>query len=58
MRMVREKMDRRELIKLYERLLDKGRIKMGGSAHRRLIYLREKKGEGFNILDWKSHVSK
>ena len=56
--MVREKMDRRELIKLYERLLDKGRIKMGGSAHRRLIYLREKKGEGFNILDWKSHVSK
>ena len=55
--MVREIMKRQELIKLYEYLLDQGRIEECGSAHRRLKYLKKKEGKGFNILDWKSNVS-
>ena len=55
MRMVREKITRQELIILYEKLVDEGRIEECGSAHRRLIYLKKKEGTGFNILDWKNN---
>ena len=42
-----------ELVRLYSKLLDKGKIEEGGAAHKRLEILKKRRDKSLSIPKWR-----
>ena len=45
-----------ELVRLYSKLLDKGKIEEGGAAHKRLEILKKRRDKSLSIPKWRRMI--